>query len=31
METLTMIAFGVVLVVWLYGFSALLFRKPHAG
>jgi len=31
METLTMIAIGVLLTVWLYGFSALLFRKPHSG
>jgi hypothetical protein len=30
-ETATMVAFGIVLVVWLYGFSALLFRKPRAG
>jgi hypothetical protein len=29
METVTMVAFGVVLVILLGGFSALLFRKPH--
>jgi len=29
METFTMIGFGLVLLVWLYGYSALLFRKPH--
>jgi hypothetical protein len=28
-ETVTMIGFAVVLAVWLYGFTALLFRKPH--
>ncbi len=31
METVTMIAFGLVLAVWLYGFTALLMRKPHHG
>jgi hypothetical protein len=31
METLTMIAFGFLLAVWMYGFSALLFRRPHSG
>jgi hypothetical protein len=30
METITTIGFGLVLLVWLYGYSALLFRKPHS-
>jgi hypothetical protein len=30
METITMVGFGLVLLVWLYGYSALLFRKPHS-
>ncbi len=30
-ETLTMIAFGLVLLVWLYGLTALLFRRPRHG
>ena len=29
METVTMVAFGIVLVAMLSGYSALLFRKPH--
>lgn len=29
METLTMLGFGVVLMAWLYGYSALLFRRRH--
>jgi len=31
METVTMIGFGLVLVVWLYGFTALLMRRPRHG
>jgi hypothetical protein len=31
METIASLGFGVVLLAWLYGLSALLARKPHAG
>lgn len=31
METVTMVAFGVVLAIGMFGLSALLFRKPHHG
>lgn len=31
METVTMIAFGVVLAFGLFGLSSLLFRKPQHG
>jgi len=31
METVTMIGFGLVLVVWLYGLTALLMRRPRHG
>jgi hypothetical protein len=30
-ETTVMIGFGAVLLTWLYGLSALLFRRPRAG
>ncbi len=29
MELLATIGFGIVLVAWLYGYSALLFRRPR--
>jgi hypothetical protein len=31
MQTLTMMAFGVVLAIGMFGLTALLFRKPHHG
>lgn len=31
METLTMLGLSAVLMAWLWGFSALLFRKPRQG
>jgi len=31
METTAMIGLGVVLMSWLYGLSALLFRRPRTG
>ena len=31
METIAILGFGIVLFAWLYGLSALLFRKPRAG
>jgi hypothetical protein len=31
METATMVGFGAVLMTWLYGLSALLFRRPREG
>lgn len=30
-ETATLIGMGVVLAIWLYGFSTLLLRKGHGG
>jgi hypothetical protein len=30
-ETVVMVGFGAVLMTWLYGLSALLFRRPRAG
>ena len=31
METTAMIGLGLVLLAWLYGLSALLFRRSRAG
>lgn len=31
METTAMVGFGFVLMAWLYGLSALLFRRPRTG
>jgi hypothetical protein len=31
METTVMVGFGLVLVAWLYGLSALLFHRPRTG
>lgn len=31
METAAMVGCSVVVMTWLYGLSALLFRRPRAG
>jgi hypothetical protein len=30
-ESLAILGMGIVLLIWLFGFTALLFRKPRPG